>query len=382
MRKILYIENVASIYSTSFYMTAAMAAKRTGFEFHLAYNAADRTEKAIEELKEKYGIIFHQVDFIRTPYDPRNIKAYKQLCKLIKNEQIDYIHCNTPIGGVVGRLAAKKCKIKKTIYQVHGFHFYDGAPKVNWLIYYPIERWLSHYCDAIITINKEDFKRVQHFRLRRNGKTYYVPGVGIDVEFYKTIPDSTREAKRGELGFTDEEYIILSAGELNENKNNTVIVSALSQLKDKRLHYILCGVGPEEQVLKEQVKKSALELNVQFLGFRRDLSELLKASDLFVMPSFREGLSRSIMEAMASGLPCIVSNIRGNVDLIDNEAGGFTCNPNDVEAFTEAINKIVSDTKMQDKCREYNLKKIDNFSSKKVTEAIGNIYNTIFGNAI
>ena len=159
MKKLLYITNI-SIGVSSFSVAAVRAAEELGVEFHLAGNFDGTTKESLRKNEKEYGVKLHQIDFIRTPYDLRNIKAYKQLVQLIKREKFDAIHCNTPTGGVLGRLAGKKCKVRKIIYQAHGFHFYKGAPKKNWLIYYPIEKWLAKYTDALITINNEDYETI------------------------------------------------------------------------------------------------------------------------------------------------------------------------------------------------------------------------------
>lgn len=373
MKKILYIENVASINAINFYKSAAIAARNCGLEFHLAYNANDRTEEKIKDLEDTYGVHFHQIDFIRTPYNPKNIKAYKQVCKLINELSIDYIHCNTPIGGVIGRLAGSKYKVKKVIYQAHGFHFYTGAPIKNWLIYYPIEKWLAHKTDALITINKEDYQRAEHkFKLRNNGKVYYVPGVGIDLSNFN-LSNQIRIQKRKELRVDEKDVALISAGELNENKNNKVVIEAISKIKNKNVHYFLCGIGPCEKELKDLANRLGIERQIHFLGYRNDVKELYQGADLFVMPSYREGLSRSIMEAMASGLPCIVSKIRGNIDLI-NDFGGYTCNPNRSIEFSEALDSLINDSEKRISMGKYNQNKICDFSIDKVSLLIKNIY--------
>ena len=222
--KMLYILNTTNRVN-NFSYSSMIAAQQLGVEFHIAGNwtgYSDNKEKEADE--EKYGIRIHQIDFIRTPYDLRNIKAYKQLVQLMKREKFDVIHCNTPTGGVLGRLAGKKCKVRKIIYQAHGFHFYKGAPKKNWLIYYPIEKWLAKYTDALITINNEDYGLAKSkFQLRHNGKVYYVPGVRIDLSQYD-LPDGIREKKRAELGLKETDIVLISSGELNENKNNQIII--------------------------------------------------------------------------------------------------------------------------------------------------------------
>lgn len=367
--KLLFISNIMGEKVGSFSLASIMAAKNLGYEFHLAANFKNSTTRQMREDEDKYGIQLHNIDFERNPLNPYNIHAFKQLLQLVKNEKFDMIHCNTPVGGVAGRLVGKQCGITKVIYQAHGFHFYKGAPIINWLVYYGIERLLAHYTDALITINKEDFLRAQKFHLRKGGKAYYVPGVGVDTSAYR-FDEEVRERKRAELGVTKDDVVIISVGELNKNKNNCVIVEALKKLLDKRIHYFLCGDGPLLQELHNLAEP--IKDRVHFLGYRTDVKELLVASDIFVLPSLREGLSRSLMEAMVSGLPCIVSNIRGNVDLIKQE--DFVCSLRDTSSFVNAISKLSLDQKLRKAVGKFNAEYVKEYSIEKVQGIIANIY--------
>lgn len=374
--KLLYILNIANRVN-NFSYTSMVAAKELGYEFHIAGNWNYKSPDELKEDEEKYGIHIHQIDFARNPLSPKNQKAYKQLDKLISELNFDGIHCNTPIGGVLGRICGKKCKVNKVIYQVHGFHFYKGAPLLNWLIYYPIEKFLARFTDAIITINKEDYEIAKTFKLRNNGKVYYVPGVGIDTkEFYPSNTDIPQ--KRAELGLKDTDIMLISAGELNKNKNNSVIIKALANANNPNIHYFLCGQGELDTELRNIAKEYGVAENVHFLGYRTDIKELLSASDAFVMPSFREGLSRSLMEAMSAGLPCIASSIRGNVDLIKNDINGYLCNPTDVEDFAEAISNISQDDSLRKKMSLNNLEDIKNFDIENITKIMSEIYSEQF----
>ncbi|MBO5908441.1 MAG: glycosyltransferase, partial [Clostridia bacterium] len=252
-------------------------------------------------------------------------------------------------------------------------HFYKGAPKLNWMLYYPVEKWLARYTDALITINKEDYELAgSKLTLRGGGKVYYVPGVGIDKSAYKTDAD-TRAAKREELGIPQNAFVIISAGELNANKNNRAIISAMKRAERKDVHYVLCGVGDMEVHLQKQAEELSLSDRVHFIGYRKDIKELYKMSDCFVMPSYREGLSRSMMEAMASGLPCIASKIRGNTDLLE-EGGGFLCEADDIEAYAQKIDLLAGDSLMRAAMGKKNLEVIEKFSTENVTQAMLKIY--------
>lgn len=382
--KILYIVNVGNRIN-NFSYSSMMAALQMGAEFHIAGNwsgyMSDEEKKRDEE---KFGIKIHQIDFIRRPYDLRNINAYRQVCKLIEQEEYDLIHCNTPIGGVVGRLAGRRCHVKKIIYQAHGFHFYQGAPLFNWLIYYPIEKLLARFTDCLITINEEDYNLAKNkLKLRKGGRVYYVPGVGIDTAAYK--PDigkcdecvPLRIRKRAELGIEMDKLLIISVGELNANKNNHVIIEAIAKMHDSDIHYALCGIGTEQEHLEQLAEKLGISNQIHFLGFRKDVAELYKVADIFTLPSYREGLSRSLMEAMASGLPCIASDIRGNRDLIENAKGGFLVPVGDVNKIAEKMELLAENAALRKKMAESNLERILNFDTEKVKDEIRKIYNTI-----
>lgn len=377
MRKLLFISNLTNKI-TAFATASIAAAGKMGYSYHHAANWSEAPAGQIEKDQKDYGITVHHIDLARSPFSKRNLTAYKQMNAVIRQENIDYIHCNTPVGGLLGRLAGKKCGVNKVIYQVHGFHFYKGAPKLNWLLYYPVERLLARWTDAIITINHEDYDFAQKkLKLRKGGKVYYVPGVGIDTKAY--VPDETiRQAKRQELGLSDDDVMLISAGELNENKNNTVLISALSKLQNKKIHYFLCGVGDKESDLHQQAQEAGIAENIHFLGYRTDMKALLHAADVFVMPSFREGLSRSIMEAMSAGLPCIVSKIRGNVDLVENMENGFTCSADDVASFAGAIEKLADQPELRATMRKNNLEKIKGFDSSLVEQELQKIYTEVF----
>lgn len=377
MSKILFISNI-SHKVTSFVTASIAAAHDLEIDFYHASNWQSAAEGQIESDEAEYDIKINNVPISRNPFAKTNVTAYKELVELIKREEIDYIHCNTPTGGVLGRLAGKKCKVKKVIYQAHGFHFFKGAQKKNWLIYYPIEKWLARCTDALITINQEDYELAKRkFRLRKGGQVYYVPGVGIDASLYKVKEDICKE-KRNELGLATNDIAVISMGDLIGRKNYETSIRAIAESRNDRLHYFICGEGPEEDSLRSLAQKLDISKQIHFLGFRSDIKELLAASDIFLFTSKQEGLPRSTMEAMASGLPCIVSKIRGNTDLLENTEGGYLCDINDVVAFGENLNLIATDPALREKMGKANLSTIQNYSTEIVVEEIRKIYEAEF----
>lgn len=379
MSKILFISNISNRI-TSFVTASIEAAHSLDMDFYQAANWQGAEKTQIEADEKAYDIKIKSVPISRNPLAKSNLVAYKELVELINQEKIDYIHCNTPTGGMLGRLAGRKCKVKKIIYQAHGFHFYKGASKKNWLLYYPIEKWLAHYTDALITINNEDFELAKtNFKLHNNGKVYYVPGVGINTTQYN-FSETLRKEKRVELGLDENDIALISMGDLIERKNYGTTIRAIAEAKNPTLQYFICGNGPEEKNLKALAESLGVAKQIHFLGFRSDIKELLNASDVFLFTTKQEGLPRSMMEAMASGLPCLASKIRGNTDLIEGTDGGFLCETNDVSDYAEKLNLLADDKSLREQMGKNNLVTIQKFSTETVNEEIKKVYEVEFGN--
>lgn len=374
MGTILFISNI-TYKITSFSSSSIYAAHKMGMRFIHAANWSETPAEQINLLEKQNDITICNVPISRSPFSLSNIKAFKQLCRIVKENNVEYIHCNTPVGGLLGRLVGKKCHVKKVIYQAHGFHFYKGAPLKNWLIYYYIEKILARFTDVIVTMNGEDYANAQKFRLRNKGKVYNVHGVGIDISEYDGI-QQYREGKRREFGFKDDDVVLISMGDLILRKNYKVAIEAIAKCKNPNIHYLICGKGAELNNLKQLAKDLGVQKQVYFLGYRTDIKELLAAADIFLFTTLQEGMPRSMMEAMAAGLPCIASKIRGNVDLIENGKGGFLCAPTDSDAVAKAIRLCTYDVRQ--KFGRANLIAIQQYDIHVVEEEIRKIYEEVF----
>lgn len=301
--------------------------------------------------------------------------AYKNLCSLIDNNDVEVIHCNTPIGGMVGRFAGRKKRVRKIIYTAHGFHFYKGAPFLQNMIIKMAERIMAKWTDAIITMNEEDYLAAKKFKLKNNGKVFFVHGVGIDLNKY-TNPFNHKE-KRNELGLSEDDIVFVSAGDLIKRKNYETAIKAIAFVKNPKIHYLICGKGPEMSTLQKVAAKYGVSSQVHFLGFRSDVRDIFYASDVFLFSTLQEGLPRSMMEAMACGLPCIASKIRGNVDLIDDGLGGYLCDPKNVNDFANRINDLAFNKEKRQKMSKYNLERIESYNINVVKKEIEDIYKEV-----
>lgn len=375
MKKLLFISNVTQSI-TNFAIPSIRAAQELGYAVHMA---ADYS--GFQDDPEKYNVTLHQIDLARSPLHPKNLTAYRQMMHLLRTEKFDAIHCNTPIGGLLGRLCGSRAGVRKIIYTAHGFHFYKGAPLLNRLLYKPIERFLAHKTDALITITREDYAAAQRFRLKKGGQVFYVPGVGIDRERFLQRT-GCRQALRRELSIPEDAVLLISVGELNENKNNQVILNAMAACKCQNLYYVLCGVGGQEDALRALAQQLGLADRVQFLGYRSDVPALFEASDIFVLPSLREGLSRSVMEAMTAGLPCVLSEIRGNVDLIEPNTGGFLCPARDPQAFAEALSRLARDDDLRQRMGAHNAECSARYDVRNICSLMDEIYQKTLSSEI
>lgn len=372
MKKFLIVAHY-SRFLVQFELNDVRLLQSMGYEVHYAtnYEHEDMYADAVRVIRE-HGVILHQIDFVRSPYNViANEKAYQQLKELMRMEQFDGIHCHTPMAGALARLAANATGTKPVLYTAHGFHFYKGCPLKNKLIYQTAETFLARYTDAQITINREDFAAAQKFPLR--GKAYYVPGIGVDVKKISSV-QVDRAKKRAELGIPQDAFVFISVGELNENKNHSTVIRALAKADIANSYYLICGEGKLKQQHFELAQKLGFSEKVKLLGFRTDVSEILRACDCFVFPSFREGLSVSLMEAMAAGLPCIASRIRGNVDLLKESR--YLFEPSDESTLCQLMQDAVNGVQVDQECAQ-NKKALEQFDVKNVSECMRKVYTAV-----
>lgn len=364
---------VASIpgFIVSFEMNDIKILKELGYEVHVACNLTNDAviSNGHDRLKEA-DIILHNIDIQRNPFAKTTILAYKQIKKLIEKEKFSLIHCHTPNAGVITRLAARKKRKygTKVIYTAHGFHFYEGAPIKNWIIYYPIEKILSKYTDVIITINNEDYERaLNKFHAKY---VYKIQGVGVETKKFAECKVD-KNAKRRELNIPDDSFVLLSVGEISDRKNQRVVINAINSIKQTNptiytnLYYLVVGKGKLYDEFERYIEDNRLSEHIKLLGFRSDIAELCKSVDCFVHPSVREGLGIAPIEAMAAGLPLISSYVNGIKDYTENEKSGVCLKkPRDIMKMKEAIVKMYEEPKFRESCG------INNFEKSKEYDLI------------
>ena len=371
MKKVLFTATVVKTHIMEFHIPYLRMFQQAGWETAVAArNDFDDPGDCVIPCCDRY----YDIPFERSPLKRSNLRAYRELKRVIDRGEFDLIHCHTPVGALLTRLAAGKARRKgtKVIYTAHGFHFFKGAPVLNWLVYFPAEWLCGFLTDVLITINREDYDFAQkHIHA---GKVCYVPGVGVDMDRF----GGSRETAREKLGIGEEEFVLLSVGEMTENKNHRLALQALALLPEKPIRYVLVGRGERMEDLRAQARELGITDRVIFTGYRDDVSQLYPAADAFFFPSFREGLSVALMEAMASGLPAIVGKIRGNTDLIDDGVEGLYM-PLTPEGAAEAIRKLYDDPALGVRLGEAAREKVRRFSAPEVQRKMREIYRDTMG---
>lgn len=381
--KALMAASVASMID-QFNMPNIQLLQDMGYEVHAACNFeqgntcdAARIRSFRHTLKAQ-GVLWHQWDCPRRPSAAcQCVRAYMQLWALTGRYRYDLIHCHSPIGGALARVVAHVRKIP-VIYTAHGFHFYQGAPVINWLVYYPVEKLLAYWTDMLITMNREDYAFAKRNLAAK--KIWRIPGVGVDTRRFAGMGaerENVRRAFRKKYGIPQDAAVLLSVGELSERKNHKVILNALAVLGRKDIYYIICGQGGRREWLARYAKSLCLERRIYITGYMEHVDAAYASADIFVFPSIQEGLPVAVLEAMAAGLPVIASRIRGNVDLIDGH-GGFLIDAGDAAGYAKAIAQVMEWKEQEPerllKMCAYNRRKVLQYDIEKMNQYMGCIY--------
>lgn len=344
-KKVLLTATVQS-HICQFHKPLANMLQENGYEVHVA---------ARDNLAEKNGLQMEYADkvfdinFDRSPLNfKNNFNAYKELSKVLSKNEYEIIHANTPVGGIITRIAANKYRKKcntKVFYTAHGFHFYKGASRKNWLIYYPIEKFMSRFTDKLITITDEDFKFAQK---KFHCRIVHIHGVGANSDKFYPLNDTERAAVRNEFGYSKDLKIILNVGELLSNKNQRTAILAMKYIikEYSNCKLLIAGNGEELHNLQTIVTQNNLDNHVEFLGYTTEINKYMNIADCVVACSFREGLPLNVMEAMLCGKAVVASNNRGHRELVQDGKTGYIVEADNIQDFADKIKLVLSDEKM------------------------------------
>ncbi|WP_340004656.1 glycosyltransferase family 4 protein [Paenibacillus sp. FSL K6-0276] len=367
-KKVLFCATVIS-HIKAFHLPYLQWFREQGWEVHVATNGCEKLELVDKQFN---------VPFERSPFKSGNLRAFFNLRKIINENKYNIIHCHTPVGGVVTRLAAKPARENGTniIYTAHGFHFYKGANFLNWLIYLPVEKYLSRYTDCLITINNEDFNCALKYKFKAEN-IKHVHGVGVNPSIYRPITIERKQELRARYGFDIEDFLLIYAAELNKNKNQRILIEEIMNLKASipEIKLLLVGEGSSTQEYKILVEKLGLQDNVKFLGYREDLSDIYPMCDIAVASSIREGLGLNIIESMCCALPIVASVNRGHLELVRDFQNGFLFDLNKTQDLSRFIEKIYNLKNMKLEMGQMSLEFSSPYILENVMEEMKDIYN-------
>ena len=373
MKKVLFTATVVKTHIMEFHIPYLKMFQEMGWQTAVA---ARNDYEDPADCHIPFCDTYYDIPFERLPWKKDNVKAYRELKAILDREHFDIIHCHTPVGAMITRLAARDARKRgtKVIYTAHGFHFFKGAPLVNWLMFFPAEWLLAPLTDVLVTINQEDYafarKRIHAKRIE------YVPGVGVDTAKFH-VGSVDRAEKRRELGLGEQDFLILTVAEMTKNKNHSTVLKALSLLKDtpefEKMVYLICGRGEQRDALEAEAEALGIREHVRFLGYRHDVPELCQCSDMFAFMSFREGMPVALMEAMSCGLPAVCSKIRGNTDLIEDGVDGLFAE-NTPQGVAQAILKLYRDPALREKLGTAAARTVSRFDAVQVQQKMKEIY--------
>ena len=368
MKKVLYIATVVKTHINEFHLPYIKRFSDLGWQVDVAAKN-DFLPKTNLEIPNCTR--FWDIPFVRSPFSLENIKSFNLLKTILNKEKYDLIVCNTPMGGVIGRLAAKDVENTKIVYIAHGFHFFKGNVWYKNMIFYNAEKIMARYTDCLITINDEDYNAAQKFKLRNLNQVYKIDGIGCNIKSNTTDKINMRK----ELGIREDEFVVITVAEMIPRKNYITAIKAFARANISNSKYLIVGNGRQEHELKKLTRLLRIEDKVKFLGYRNDIANLLNASNVLLFPTLQEGLGMAIIEAMSVGLPVLVSKVRGPLDCIVQNRSGFAYNPNDIEGFADGLLKIhnMSDEEIQ-RISKFNKNHAKKFSITNVIEEMFEIY--------
>lgn len=369
--KVLLVATVQS-HICQFHKPLAAMLHEHGCEVHVAArnNLAEKNGLKLDFVEQVFDVPFQ-----RSPFSPKNFGAYKQLKKTIDDGGYDVIHCNTPVGGVLGRLAVQKARKHgtKVFYTAHGFHFYRGAPKKNWLIWYPVEKFMCRYTDKLITITQEDYDLAS---AKFPTQVERIHGVGANSAKYRKLSETECAELRHALGYADDDKLLLCTGELLPNKNQITAIRTMKILTEKQsnIKLLLAGNGPTLPELQAEAVALGLQKHVEFLGYRTDLEKYANIADVIVSCSYREGLPMNIVEGMLLSKPVVASYNRGHRELIVPDVTGYMVSPVDVDAFAEKVSMLLDNSALANHMGNAGYEKAQLYADNNVEKELEKIY--------
>jgi glycosyltransferase involved in cell wall biosynthesis len=362
----------------SFLLPFARHFRARGWQVDAMARAGKEWEQCAPEFDQTW-----QIPWSRNPLDPRNIiKAAPQVRDIVQREGYDLVHTHTPVASFVVRAALRQMQQQGQLavcYTAHGFHFYRNGPLLRNAVFLGLEKIAGRWTDYLVVINREDAEAARRHRIVPPDRVQYMPGIGVDLEYYnpEQVDPSHVAQLRGELGLAPTDRLFVMVAEFIPRKRHKDVLQAVAQLQRPEVHVAFAGRGP----LLEPMQDLAAQLNIanqmHFLGFRRDIPVLIRASEALLLASQHEGLPRSAMEALGMATPVIGSAIRGLDDLL-NEAGGILYDMGDVAGLAQSIAYVLDNPEQARAIGQQGFQHIRSYDVQHIIE----LHETMYAHAL
>jgi len=315
----------------------------------------------------------------RNPFDARNMLVAPNLIReIVDAERYHIVHVHTPVAAFVTRFALRRHApaTPAVIYTAHGFHFHPLGDPVRNTIFRSLEKIAGRWTDHLVVINQTDYRAALSAHIAPSSKVWHIAGIGIDTTAYSSANVSERDVARvrEEMGAGATEQVLLMLAEFNPGKRHHDALHAFAAAKRPGVHLALAGVGPTLEPMRALASKLGIANQVHFLGMRHDVPALIRASAAVLLPSEREGLSRSVMEALSLEVPVLGSRIRGIEDLVGDDAG-VLFQPGDIPAFSRAIGWILDHPEEARRMGHRGRERMKFFELERVRQAHRKLYN-------
>ncbi|EFS33448.1 glycosyltransferase family 4 protein [Bacteroides sp. D2] len=360
--KVLLVANVAKEHVNKFHVPTIKYLKSEGCQVDVACSV-DADVPAADHI--------YSMSWKRSPFTPKTFKGISELKKLIVENDYDIIYCHTPVGGLVARIASRTARKKgtKVVYCAHGLHFFDGAPLVNWLVFYPMEKWMAKMTDMFITINPEDYERVKKY-FNKNMLVKMIHGIGVNFDRLNIDNlDGIRKKYRMEMRIPQDAEVLIYVAEILKNKNQQMLIHALKELhdKDRKMYLLLPGPDHSKSEFYKLAEDLGLKGYVKFLGWRSDIGQLMAASDMCVASSIREGFGINLVEAQYCHLPVVAVTNRGHRAIIKDGENGFLVPMNDSKAMANRVLEVMDNKELYDRLANVN---VDEYKCENIAKTI------------
>lgn len=325
-------------------MDIARAAAAEGYDVSVL-----TTDPVFREKLHGQGTPTVEIDVIRRPIRPVwDFLGMVRLWRYLRKERYDIVHTHTSKAGFVGRLAARLAGVRIVVHTVHGFAFHEQSGTAAKKVYIVLERLAGHACNLLVTVSEYHRAAAQQLGIGRPGRLIAIPN-GIDPN--RVAPTNTRDEVRAELGLRPDEIALMTIGRLADQKGIEFALEALSLMEPdlrQNIRLILAGVGPLADYLAGKAVELGVDSVVDFLGFRDDVGNLLAAGDIVLLPSLWEGLSITLLEAMAAEKPIVATTIPTNVEATRDGSCAVLVPAKDSVALARAISMVAADQQIRE----------------------------------